>query len=339
MADVAQLAGVTKTTVSMVFRNKPGISEATRQRVSKAAAELNYQYGATGAMYRGQIGLMFLSEATPRLGGQSGGSYLQQIFSGCTAAASEAGTSLLVNEMTLAQLESEVLPPALQRGQVDGMVFRGWFPKQLQALLDQAKVPYMLVDCNREVPGRTQVQIANSSAVDQLVEHVVSQGAAHFATITGDMDHYDEHDHLNAQERHAGLMMALSRRRLALPDDAVVFERGFTEASGRRGIEQLLERGARFDAVICHNDLIAVGAIAALIEAGFRVPGDVRVTGFDNMEFASMCSVPLTTVDPHPHQLGKLAIKRLLRWVHGDGEEDDTLHIKVPAELVVRQSA
>jgi LacI family repressor for deo operon, udp, cdd, tsx, nupC, and nupG len=325
---------VAKATVSMVIRSKPGISEATRQRVLQVARELNYQPSpwrqTRGTVRHGQVALLLVTPDMPRVGRQPGGSYLHHLLDGCLAVAEPAGTSVVVCKMTLDQLESGRFANVIARRQFDGLLVRAPITSQLNSLLQDLNQPCVMVDCDRHVAQAAQVLIENLQAMDELAGHLLERGARRIAVITGDMDH------LNAQERMAGLEMALRRRGVAVHADAVVQEHGFDEPSGFRGAQTLLQRGVRFDALVCHNDLIALGALRKLHDAGLRVPQDVRVTGFDDMEFSASLPAPLTTVDSHSEQLGQTATRLLLDTLASGPAR--AIHIRVPARLVVRAS-
>lgn len=167
--------------------------------------------------------------------------------------------------------------------------------------------------------------------MDLVVEHLIKQGCRRFATITGDLNHR------NAQERLAGLQMALTRRGILLPSEGIVVESDFIDENGRRGVRKLMERGYRFDALVCQFDLMAYGAIEQLISDGIKIPDDVRVTGFDNEGFGNRISVPLTTVETNSFQIGRMGAKLLLDKKKGVNK--DILNIQTDVSLVVRSSA
>jgi len=166
--------------------------------------------------------------------------------------------------------------------------------------------------------------------MDLVVDHLVKQGAKRFATITGDMQHQ------NAQERLAGLQMALNRRGIPLPPEGIVTEPDFVDECGRHGTRKLLESGYKFDALICHFDLAAYGALEELSSAGIKVPDDVLVTGFDNEDFSSKIAVPLTTVETNSYQLGRLGAQLLLAQTNQ--EKKEVMHVYPDVSLVIRKS-
>jgi DNA-binding LacI/PurR family transcriptional regulator len=334
ISDIASQAGVTKATVSMVFRNKPGISVQTRDRVLDIARELNYtpfqSFNTRGPVYRGQVGFVVLTEEPACVGNLMGGSYLSGMINGCIYFAENRGTSVALSLMTWEQARLGQLPTAIQRQHVDGFLFRGWVLPEVSKLFEKLSIPIVMIDCDRRVDGFPQVYIDNIYAMDLIVDHLMAKGCRHFATITGDMDH------INAQERLAGLQISLIRRGLSLDTQNIIFESRFNEESGRRGAKMLLERHTEVDALICQNDLIALGAMNYLQENGRKIPDDIHITGFDDMEFSSKLAIPLTTIDSHSFDIGRLGAQLLNHTFEISNRHD--LQIRSPVSLIARKS-
>jgi LacI family transcriptional regulator len=253
------------------------------------------------------------------------------MINGCISFAETNGISVALSRMTWEQVRQGQLPVAIQRQHVDGVVFRGWLLPEVEKMFEKITMPIVWVDCDRRVEGQLQVCIDNLHAMDQIVEHLLQKGCRRFATITGDMEH------LNAQERLAGLQISLVRRGLSLDPQNIVTQHGFNDESGRRGVKVLIDRHREIDALVCQNDLIAVGAMESLQAAGINVPGDIRVTGFDNMEFNSTLVASLTTIDSHPFEIGQLGAQLLNHPLKVSGEGN--LQIRSPVSLIVRDSA
>ena len=335
LSDIASRAGVTKSTVSMVFRNKHGISQATRQRVMEIAREMKYTLfpvrQTRGKVHWGQVGFVIISKENPPLPGKLPMHYFSHMMRGCAAYAEEKGHSMVFSHLDWKQVDEGTLSAVLNRGYVDGFLCRAWISPKVKEMLQNINVPVVLMDCDRYLDGYSSVQVNNIKAMDLVVEHLVKQGAKRFATITGDMDHQ------NAQERLAGLQMALTRRGISLPPEGIIIESDFCDANGRSGAKKLIASGYRFDALVCQFDLMAYGAIEELCSAGIKVPDDVRVTGFDNEEFSDKLAIPLTTVETDSFQVGRLGAKLLLAQTSGENKQ--VLHVHSEVSLVVRQSA
>ena len=335
LEDIASQAGVTKSTVSMVLRNKNGISQATRQRVMAIAKEMNYTMfparQTRGKVHWGQIGFVIISKENRPIDKRHPLHYFSHMIGGCTAHAEEKGYSTIFSHLDWKQVQAGKLSSVLERRHVDGFLCRAWISDEVEEMLQNLNVPIVLMDCDRYLDRYSSVQVNNVKAMDLVVEHLVKQGAKHFATITGDMQHQ------NAQERLAGLQMALTRRGIQLPPEGVILESDFGIKNGKRGVRKLLESGYHFDALVCQFDLMAYGAMEQLSSAGVKIPQDVRVTGFDNEEFSDKIAIPLTTVETNSFQAARLGVQLLLGQI--SGENNHTMHIHSETSLVVRDSA
>jgi DNA-binding LacI/PurR family transcriptional regulator len=321
ICDVAQEAGVTKTSVSLALRNKPGVSNATRQRILQIARKMNYLPSPNrvtrGRVHYGQIAFVAISEDPPLLDESPGGSYLHRMIEGALHRAEEAGFSLGMGKLTWQQVHDRNWPSLLQKGHFDGMILRGWIMPEVDDFLKHLDRPIVLLDCDRVVPGCPQVQIDNIAGMDMLVGNLFQRGARTFATITGDMEH------VNAQERLAGLQMALTRRGLELPAERIVLEHGFNAESGRRGLAKLLERNVRFDALVCQSDLIALGAMDVLEQKN----PEPLLAGFDNMSFLEHLDMPLVTIDPATERMGARAVELVQDCIAGRNIQDNNIKV------------
>lgn len=335
IADIASQAGVTKSTVSMVFRNKPGISQETRQRVMEIAKEMKYTMipirQTRGKVHWGQIGFIIISKENPPADKKHDIQYFSHMLSGCGAYAEDKGYSTIFSHLDWNQVKAGNLSTVLNRGHVDGFMCRAWISPEVEEMLASINAPVVLIDCDRQIERYSSVHVNNIKAMDLLADHLVKRGAKRFATITGDMQH------LNAQERLAGLQMALTRRGIDLPKEGIVIESDFADKNGRRGVKKLLETGYKFDALVCQYDLMAYGAIQQLSLEGVKVPDDVLVTGFDNESFGDKINVPLTTIESNSFQVARLGTQLLLSQT--SGENKHTMHIQSEVSLVVRESA
>lgn len=334
IADIASKAGVTKSTVSMVLRNKGGISEPTRKRIMEITKDMKYSmYPARqtrGRTHWGQLCFLIISKENPPPDKKFPLHYFVQMISGCSSYAEEKGYSVVFSHLDWNQVEAGTLSAVVERGHADGFLCRAWISPAVEEMLEKLDVPVVLMDCDRYIDKYSSVHVNNIKAMDLVVGHLYDQGVRNFATITGNMEHQ------NAQERLAGFQMALVRRGITIPPQAIVVQPDFTVTDGRQGVRQLLESGYNFDGLVCQFDLQAFGAIEELKAAGKRVPEDVRVTGFDNEEFSDKISIPLTTIETNSFQMGRLGTQLLLAQT--TGENMHTLHVHSEVSLVVRAS-
>ena len=160
-------------------------------------------------------------------------------------------------------------------------------------------------------------------------EHLIAQGRRRIAFLGQADDHYPEF-----ADRYRGLCEALADSGLTV-DPALQLDAISYEDAGQRAAEQLLASGAQFDAIFAASDLIAIGAMRALLAAGRKVPDDVAIVGFDDQPAASMTNPPLTTLSQDLKGAGELLVETLLAQI----EERPIDNRTIPARLIVRKSS
>ena len=162
------------------------------------------------------------------------------------------------------------------------------------------------------------------------VEHLIRQGHQRIATITGRLDM------TAGQDRLEGYRQALIAHRIPVEEELIA-EGDFTESSGMVAMQQLLSNSP--DAVFVASDMMAIGALKALRQAGWRVPQDIALISFDDIPIASAIEPALTTVRQPIERMGSMAVEVLLSVLEGLSEEEAPAHrIILPAELVIRTS-
>ena len=325
--DVAALAGVSPTTVSFVLNDRAGagISPATRQRVLEAAARLGYHPHAFARGLAGgrshTIGLVV--RQSPEQVAED--ALLAETLRGLSAAARAARYRVLVEPLgardgTYGELIRSrgtdglvVSGPRVDDGEL-GTLVRDGAPVIVQGSLPGVDIPSVDVD--------------NVAAARTATEHLVELGHRVIGCITNAPFHYSA-----ARERRDGYRLALKSAGLPV-DDALVVEANFDAASGRRAMSRLLGR-PDLTATFIASDVVAFGAMAAIREAGLRVPDDISVVGFDDIPLAAYFDPPLTTVHLPAHDLGRAAGVALLDRINGLPIEARTV---LPTRLVVRSS-
>lgn len=327
-ADVAARAGVSRTTVSFVLNDRPGmsISPTTRRRVLDAAAELGYHPHASARGLAGgkshMIGLV-LRQSAEQVAGDAA---LVEALRGLAAAARTAGFRVMVEPLDPADGTYEAL---LRAQHADGIVVSG--PRVDDAGLVALAHDGFPIVLQGSLPGidAPSVDVDNESGARSAVEHLIGLGWRRIGCITNAPLAYTA-----AQERLAGYRAALADAGIPF-DDRLVAEADFDAGSGHRAMAQLLSSGGPLEAVFVASDVVAFGAIAAIREAGLRVPDDLSLVGFDDIPLAAFFDPPLTTVRLPAYDLGMAAGTALLDRVAGKPVPDRTL---LPTELIVRSS-
>ena len=327
-ADVAAAAGVSRTTVSLVLNDAPGaaISDGTRARVREVAERLGYQphHSARGLAGGKSHTLGLVLRQTPEQVATD--AFLPQTLRGLVAAAHQSRYRVLVEP--IAPGHDRYIDLA-RSGRTDGLVVSGprvdddddlrlvtadGFPIVIQGSLPGSATP--------------SIDIDNLASARLAVEHLVALGHRRIGCITNAPLAYTA-----ARERAAGFRAVVSDAGLPEPVGLVV-EGAFDAPSGRQAMEALLA-GERPTAVFVASDIVALGAIAAITDAGLRVPGDISVIGFDDVPLAAYFDPPLTTIRLPAFELGLATGRALLDRIAGREVPARTL---LPTELVVRGS-
>jgi LacI family transcriptional regulator len=329
--DVAKLAHVSRTTVSFILNNVPGvsISAATRQRVLDAAKKLHYSPNVAGKkLVSGKsytIGLV-LCQSPEQIFTDA---FLPQVILGVEQAALQQGFHVLLKPVD--PNDSGGYARLIAENHVDGIFLSG--PRQDdRALMDLHRqgVPIMLMGQlpDTDIPF---VDVDATAGAELAVDHLVERGHQCIGMITN-----APLDYTSAQQRRDGYLKAL--RKAKLPASKLLIKEGnYTPASGFKAMKLLLHVIPRPTAVFVASDVVAIGAILAIKEAGLRIPEDMAVVGFDDIPLAEFYDPPLTTIQLPAFGLGWAGGERLIRLIQGEGLQDASLLLE--SKLITRQSS
>ncbi len=328
LRDVAEHAGVSVKTVSNVVHDHPSVSRSMRSKVRSSIEALGYLPNMSARSLRtGRSGLIGL--AVPRVSDP----YFSRVAEAVIDAAARLGISVLVEQTAgNSARETDVLQgrrPTI----VDGLIFS---PISVsQEALDEASpaVPLILLGEHLMASQRTRVAVDNVAASAEAVEHLLSTGRTRVAAIGTKRGSTAA----TAELRLAGYRRALKARGMEVDPALEVVTRHFSRADGVRAVSQLIAAGTDFDALFCFNDLLALGAIEALRQSGCRVPDDVAVVGFDDIEEGRHINPSLTTVTPDLELLAERAVHALVRRLD-DPSTPEGYSVVVPHQLLVRGS-
>ncbi|MFI6479621.1 LacI family DNA-binding transcriptional regulator [Nonomuraea sp. NPDC050663] len=321
---VAARAGVSKSTVSRVINGVSTVAPRIREAVLDAVGELGYVPNAAARnLVTRRTDAVALVVSDPPKGLVSDDPLFAAVVRTASRALEAAGKQVVL--MLAGSDESrERVERYVVAGHVDGVMLvslHGADP--LPYMLARKRVP--MVSFGRSSAAVPYVENDNEGGAGLAVRHLLGLGRRRVATITGPMDL------IASQERLAGYNGAVReagcRSMMALGD--------FTRISGAEAMGQLLQDDPRLDAVFAANDLMAIGALHVLRKHGRRVPDDVAVVGFDDIEAAQYTAPPLTTVRS-PMDAQALATVRLLLDLF---EEQAQESVVMPCDLVIRESA
>jgi LacI family transcriptional regulator len=329
--DVAKLARVSRTTVSFILNNVPGVrlSEATRKRVLDAAKKLNYSPNVAGRkLVSGKsytIGLV-LCQTPEQIFTDA---FLPQVILGVEQAVIQQGFHVLLKPVD--PNDSGGYTRLILENHVDGILLSG--PRQsdqaLMQLHDQ-RVPILLMG---QLPG-TDIPFVDVDAVDGAglaVNHLIGLGHQRIGIITNAPLSYT-----SAQQRRDGYLKALKNAGLPI-DQALIKEGNYTSASGFEAMQSMLSLTPRPTAVFIASDVVALGAMLAVKQTGLRIPGDIAIVGFDDIPLAEYYDPPLTTIRLPAFGLGWAGGERLIRLIQGEGFDHE--NVLLDSELIVRKSS
>ncbi len=326
-ADVARQAGVSTAAVSYALNGQPGVSEESRRRVLAAAAELGFRPNRLArGLRKGRtrvLGLLLADIANP---------YYPEIASGVIDEATRRGYEVFLSHTGLHQELQAREVGALCDHQCDGLIFTSVIESDrplLEGLL-QDRMPFVQVVRRLENLRADFVGIGDQAAGREVGEHVVEMGCRRPVILNGPAESSA------SRARLAGYREGLSVHSVSpLQPDLVDGE--LTRDSGYKRAAAALDTGGELpDGLICGNDMIALGAIDAVLERELRIPVDVAVVGYDDMFFASSPLVQLSTVQAPRQQLGSTAVRILLDRIEHAAAEPRT--VILPHRFVARRT-
>lgn len=323
MDDIAEHLGLSKYSVSRALAGKPGVSEATRQRVWKAAKELGYEFLGEERARRHlghQIVLIIRRDEAHDY------EFWMDVISGCEEAARKAGYSLVTRPLTEAEMNRE---PALDA--VAGLIVAGSRARPAMKHYTAKGIPTVLITYPNPLEKIDAVTIADREGGYAVGEHLTGLGHRRLAFAA---DFPDKPSHAN---RYYGFVEAV-RRVEGADVTRIVLDPDAPGASFERSFVRLQERGQQPTAVFCATDGLALTVMWALNRNGLRVPEDVSVVGCNGIIEAQRSVPKLTTLHIPKRAIGAEAVRLLMAAIEGERPDDVPRRISLPPSLVVRES-
>lgn len=335
MRDVAQVAGVSVKTVSNVLNGYPYIRPETRESVEDAIRKLDYHVNVSARnLSRGRTGVIALVLPAVR------GVYFAELADAVMREAAKADLTVFIQQTNDERDRELKVLDGSYRSFVDGVIFSPLALGQQDAALFDVDFPLVLLGERVFDAGVDHVTMQNVEGARAATEHVISLGARHIVPLGAKDDPSSSSGTLRMQ----GFRQALDAHGLALDPRAVIGVPDYFHATGAATMAQILDRGVVPDAVVAFADTLALGALATLADRGLRVPEDVRVIGFDNIEDAQYSLPPLTTIDPGRDVIAAKAValleERILLRLDGVplADQPPPRTLVVDSTLIERQS-
>lgn len=322
LADVARRAGVGSATVSRVLNGHPGVKSSTRARVLRAVEQLKYKpnlHARTLAGGRSRVlGIVMANLYNP---------FFADIYHAIETNARRCGyETLLANSSHDVKLLKASVHRLLGQ-QVAGL---GVFPEMEPAVLEElreAQIPVVLFDVGEAGDSFTTIHFDHRKGMRMLLDLLHALGHSRMAYIDAPL-------FLRPTEARRLEFLETTARNGAESLVVAPSEDGF--AGGREAARELVRTGFAPTAILCVNDWVAVGVIRELRNQGLSVPGDVSVTGFDNITMSEFCCPSLTTIHIPRAEIGRLVVTGLVP--DASGAPPSTRHIYLDPELVLRES-
>jgi LacI family transcriptional regulator len=328
LEEIARLSGVSRSTVSRVINQHPNVSKDVRKRVLEVVQETGYQPNLAartlaskrswmiGLLLPRSVSSFFADPYFPRL--------TQGVAQACNQFDYTLGLFLVGNK----EDEEKITPRVSRKGMLDGILIQsGQIGDQLIDRLMNSNLPVVVIGRPFQSEDVSFIDVDNISGAHNAVSHLIRLGYQRIATITGLPGSAETMD------RVEGYQKALLERGRNIEEELIA-EGDFTEAGGYYAMQQLLP--TKPQAVFAASDLMAVGAMRAVREAGLSIPDDIAFVGFDDVAIATYSDPPLTTIRQPIVRFGVNAVEILIDLIENGIEP--ARRIMMDTELIIRDS-
>ncbi|WP_214413703.1 LacI family DNA-binding transcriptional regulator [Sphaerisporangium fuscum] len=326
--EVAAQAGVSPGTVSNVLNRPHKVAAETRSRVEQVIRELGFvRHGSASTLRAGHsrtIGLSVIDIGNP---------FFTDVAAGVEDMASELGYAVILGNSSGDRVKEERNLHVFAEQRVRGLLITpsGEDPRRLDVIRDRG-ISVVLVDHPAHRPDQCSVAVNDNTGGRLAAGHLIDGGATRLAYVTGPLTMRQ------CAERMSGAEQALAAAGLDPATALSVIEMPAMNArAGQRAAEKLAGGGRLPDAVFCANDLLALGLLRGLLQAGVRVPDDVALIGYDDIDFAAASTVSLSSIRQPTYRLGRIATELLLDECDNP-ESHAHQQIMFQPELVARES-
>jgi LacI family transcriptional regulator len=324
--DVAAAARVSAGTVSRVLNGKRDVGDELKQRVLEAVSELGYRPNGAARSLRTRAAMVLgviISDVT--------NSFFTAVVRGAEDKAQNAGYSVvLANADEDLRKEARYLEVAAAE-QMAGVLLSPASSRQtsIEVLLERG-IPVVTIDRRLATAAVDSVTVNNHQAAREATQHLISQGCTRIGIIAGPAQTTTGASRLAG---HRAALRAAGRQ----SDHSLTAYGNFRTDGGYAAARKLLRLPRPPDGLLISNDLMTIGGLQAIAEAGLSIPGDIAVVGFDNASWATAFRPPLTVVTQPTYEIGEVATDLLLRRV--SGEKFPPRHVVLRAKLVERESS
>jgi DNA-binding LacI/PurR family transcriptional regulator len=328
--DIAKKAGVSHTTVSRALHNSPLISDATTRRIKKIATDLQYQPSFAARSLKTNR-----SQALGVIVSHIDDPFFSEILQGIDDVAQASGYSLFIAASQHDPDRENTIVQTMREHRVDGVILCSpRFSPAQSSQLRSYDIPIVAVNNQAEGDYHYSIYHDDVDGGRQICEHMLGLGHRRIAYLG------DASSGRTTRERLAGIRQAMQQAGEPVCEEYIQQVSGNSAEQGYSAVDYYLNLAIRPTAVICYNDMMAVGLLKGLHQAGVRVPEAISVSGFDNILVSGYTQPPLTTIDQPKRFLGAQAGRMMLELlISGDGSAlSDERIIRLKGMLLIRQS-
>lgn len=329
LVDVARAAGVSVSTASRALgRGSELIGAQTRDHVREVARQLGYRVNPIARSLRlsrtGQIGMVVPSISNP---------FFMDLVVHVEHCLANRGLTLLLCDSQMSVIKEDFQLRGFEGGQIDGLIIVPCHETYSTPAIERTSALVRTVQLDRAVqlPQLPMVGVDDRHGIRAVLAHVRDMGAKRIAMLS------NTGSDVSSVTRVREARIAAKEFGMTLRDRDVI-ECSFSVESAREAVSQLLERGSHFDAVVCLNDLLAIGAATELRNRGLRIPEDLMVTGFDDIQFAQFMRPSLTTLRQPLAHIARRGVDILLTEIEGT-DTPIPLRVAIEGQLIIRESS
>jgi len=329
LEDIAELAGVSRSTVSRVVNEQPNVRDAVRKRVLEVIQDTGYRPNAAARTLASQrtwtVGMILPLSVSFFFTDP----YYSHLTKGIAQACNQYDYTLALFLVSSKEDEEKMFPRISRRGLLDGVIVQSGHhgDQGIISHLVDANLPLVVVGRPFRSDNVSYVDIDNVNAAYNAVAHLIRLGYQRIGTVTGPVTSTVGID------RKEGYRKALVERGRTI-DESLIVEGDFTEVGGYYATQKMLS--AKPDAVFAASDVMAIGAMRAVRDAGLRIPEDIAFVGFDDLPIATFSDTQLTTIRQPVISFGAKAVEILIDLI--ENGNNPPRHIIMDTELVIRES-
>jgi len=328
LESLAKMIGVSRSTISRVINGSPNVSPEVREKVLKAIQTTGFHPNAAARSLASQRSWMIGLVLPRNVASFFTDPYFPQLTQGIAYSCNEHDLSLTLFLVANKKDEEKIYPRVSRSKMLDGVLIQsGEAADELVNKLSTSSLPMVVLGRPWESKNITYIDVDNVDSALKATRYLVDLGYQRIATITGSLKSTASVDRLE------GYRKCLTQTGRDF-DPSLVAEGDFTENSGYLAMKKLLPQ--KPDAVFCASDMMAVGAIRAIQEAGLRIPEDIALVGFDDIPLGGLTKIKLTTVRQPIEQFGVKAVDLLIDLIEKGNKPARRMFLDT--ELVVRES-